>query len=65
MIRIAQNYPLIPVISADGIFGPATENAVRVFQGIFNIPQTGIVDFPTWYEISEIYVGVSRIAEPI
>ena len=65
LIRIAQNYPLIPVISADGIFGPATENAVRVFQGIFNIPQTGIVDFPTWYEISEIYVGVSRIAEPI
>lgn len=65
LIRIAQNYPLIPVISADGIFGPATENAVRVFQGIFNIPQTGIIDFPTWYEISEIYVGVSRIAEPI
>ncbi len=65
LIRIAQNYPLIPVITADGIYGPNTENAVRVFQGIFNIPQTGIVDFPTWYEISEIYVGVSRIAEPI
>lgn len=65
LIRISQNYPLVPVIVADGIFGPATENAVRVFQGIFNIPQTGIVDFPTWYEISEIYVGVSRIAEPI
>ncbi len=65
LIRIAQNYPLIPVIVADGIYGPNTENAVRVFQGIFNIPQSGIVDFPTWYEISEIYVGVSRIAEPI
>ena len=65
LIRIAQNYPLIPVITADGIYGSNTENAVRVFQGIFNIPPTGIVDFPTWYEISEIYVGVSRIAEPI
>ena len=65
LIRIAANYPLIPVITADGIFGPNTENAVKVFQGIFNLPQTGIVDFPTWYEISEIYVGVSRIAEPI
>lgn len=65
LIRIAQDYPLIPVITADGIFGPNTQNAVKVFQGIFNIPQTGIVDFPTWYEISEIYVGVSRIAEPI
>lgn len=63
--RIARNYPAIPVIAADGIYGPATENAVRTFQGIFNLPRTGVVDYPTWYEISEIYVGVSRIAEPI
>ena len=64
-IRIAKNYPLIPVITADGIYGPNTANAVKTFQSIFNIPPSGIVDFPTWYEISEIYVGVSRIAEPI
>ena len=62
--RIAQNYPALPTITPDGIFGTATENAVRTFQRIFNLPQTGIVDYPTWYEISEIYVGVSRIAEP-
>lgn len=65
LARISQNYPLIPTINSDGIYGPATANAVRVFQSIFNLPETGIVDFPTWYEISEIYVGVSRIAEPI
>lgn len=62
--RIAQNYPAIPRISADGIYGPATAEAVRTFQGIFNLPQTGVVDYPTWYSISNIYVGVSRIAEP-
>lgn len=62
--RIAQNYPAIPRISADGIYGPATADAVRTFQGIFNLPQTGVVDYPTWYSISNIYVGVSRIAEP-
>lgn len=62
--RIAQNYPAIPTIAADGIFGPATAEAVRTFQRIFNLPQSGIVDFPTWYSISNIYVGVSRIAEP-
>lgn len=62
--RIARNYPAIPTITADGIYGSATANAVRIFQGIFNLPQTGITDYPTWYEISEIYVGVSRIAEP-
>lgn len=62
--RIARNYPAIPVITADGIYGPATAGAVRTFQRIFNLPQTGVVDYPTWYEISDIYVGVSRIAEP-
>ncbi len=62
--RIARNYPAIPTVTADGIYGPATANAVRTFQGIFNLPQTGITDYPTWYEISEIYVGVSRISEP-
>ena len=62
--RIAQNYPAIPKITADGIYGSATANAVRTFQRIFNLGQTGIVDYPTWYKISEIYVGVSRISEP-
>lgn len=61
--RIAQNYPAIPVIVADGVFGPQTAEAVRIFQGIFNLPQTGIVDYPTWYKISNIYVGVTRMAE--
>ena len=56
-------YPAIPKIDADGIFGPATEAAVRKFQLIFGLPVTGIVDYKTWYKISEIYVGVSRIAE--
>lgn len=63
--RIAQNYPAIPRVAADGVFGPMTQEAVRTFQGIFGLPQTGVVDYPTWYEISEIFVGVSRIAEPM
>ncbi|NBK92604.1 peptidoglycan-binding protein [bacterium 1XD21-13] len=61
--RIAQAYPALPVIAQDGIFGPATEESVRTFQSIFGLPATGVVDYPTWYKISEIYVGVSRIAE--
>lgn len=60
---ISGGYPLIPKIAEDGIYGPATENAVRTFQGIFGLPRTGTVDYSTWYKISEIYVGVSRIAE--
>ncbi len=61
--RIARNYPRIPTVTADGIFGNATAQAVRTFQSIFGMPVNGIVDYPTWYKISQIFVGVSRIAE--
>lgn len=60
---ISKGYPLVPKVTADGIYGQATANSVKVFQEIFKLPASGIVDFPTWYKISEIYVGVSRIAE--
>lgn len=62
--RIARNYPAIPTVTADGVYGPKTAEAIRVFQGVFNLPQTGVTDYATWYEVSDIYVGVSRIAEP-
>ena len=61
--RIAKDYPSLPTIAADGVFGESTANAVRKFQNVFGLPETGVVDYPTWYKISEIYVGVSRIAE--
>ena len=60
---IARSYPTLPKITADGIYGEATQNAVREFQKVFGLPVTGVVDYPTWYEIQEIYVGVTRIAE--
>ena len=60
---IAGDYPALPVIRVDGIYGTGTENAVRTVQKIFHLPQTGEVDFATWYKISQIYVAVSRIAE--
>lgn len=61
--RIARNYPALPTIAVDGIYGSATKAAVEKFQSIFGLPVSGIVDFRTWYRISEIYVAVSRIAE--
>lgn len=60
---IAEVYSAIPRIAADGIYGPMTQSAVREFQSIFDLPATGDVDFATWYKISQIYVGISRIAE--
>lgn len=60
---ITDAYPALPKVMVDGIYGKETQNAVRIFQGIFGLGETGIVDYPTWYKIQEIYVAVSRIAE--
>jgi len=60
---ISEAYPAIPSVNPDGIYGEETKEAVREFQSVFGLPETGVVDYPTWYKIQEIYVGVSRIAE--
>lgn len=62
---IAQVYTAIPRITADGIYGERTQAAVKAFQKIFDLSQTGVVNFATWYKISQIYVGITRIAEGI
>ena len=60
--RISDNYPAIPKIPADGVYGPATQTAVTEFQKIFHLPQTGSVDFAAWYEISNVFVAVAGLA---
>lgn len=60
---IADSFPAIPKVVADGVFGQQTADSVKIFQEVFDLPPNGIVDFPTWYRISEIYVATSRIAE--
>lgn len=60
---IAGAYPAIPRLAVDGIYGRETEKAVSSFQNVFGLSVTGITDYPTWYKIQEVYVGVSRIAE--
>lgn len=60
---IGDYYNAIPALSTDGIYGERTAEAVREFQRINNMPQTGVVDFPTWYRISDRYVRLSGIAE--
>ena len=63
LARISKTYPAIPTVRTDGVYGPDTREAVEVFQAVFGLPVTGVVDYNTWYEISAIYVAVTRIAE--
>lgn len=62
--RISRNFPAIPKISSvDGAFGEQTEEAVKEFQKVFDLPQTGIVNKATWYKIAYIFTSVKRLAE--
>ncbi len=52
--------PQIPPLNIDGIFGPATESAVRAAQRFFGLPETGQVDDPTWDEIYDQFSGIEN-----
>ncbi len=61
--RIAINYPEIPLNSTTAVFDSQTEDAVRTFQRLFVLPQTGVVDKATWYRIAYLYTSVKRLAQ--
>lgn len=62
--RIRINYPAIPKIeTALGAYNKETEDAVKKFQEIFNLPITGEVDKATWYRIKYIYTSVKKLSD--
>lgn len=63
LLTISGVYTAIPGITPSGYYDEATQEAVEAFQRIFGLPVTGVVDFTTWYKISQIYVGITRIGE--
>ena len=53
--KIAEITGEIPLINTDGIYGTATREAVRIFQGQNGLAPTGEVDKSTWDKIFERY----------
>ncbi|MFA5561319.1 MAG: peptidoglycan-binding protein [Eubacteriales bacterium] len=45
----------IPVLYPDGIYGEETREAVRCFQLLEHLPQTGEVDYHTWQRLYQRY----------
>lgn len=63
MLSILSTFiPEVPPLTIDGIFGPATENAVKGAQQFLGLPVTGQVDDPTWEEIYDQFSGIENIA---
>ena len=63
MLSILSEFiPNIPPVSVDGIFGPATRDAVVAAQRRFGLPETGQVDDRTWDEIYDQFSGIETTA---
>lgn len=47
----------IPKVAIDGIFGEATEEAVKAFQTYYGLADTGVVDTETWEKLTNVYIS--------
>ncbi len=54
---LAEFYNEIPPVAIDGIYGPATEAAVRAAQELFELPVTGEMNAATWDVLYRTYLG--------
>ena len=59
---LSEFIPQVPEVAIDGVFGPATRNAVIAAQGFLGLPQTGVVDEATWNEIYDQFAGIENTA---
>ena len=63
MLSILSDFiPGIPSVAIDGIYGPATRNAVLAAQRRFGLPETGATDANTWLEIYDQFSGIETTA---
>ena len=51
---IARAYPEVPTVGVDGIFGPATRDAVSVVQALVGLPATGAIGPLTWEYMAQL-----------
>ena len=65
MLRvISKEYPEIPPVVPDGVYGQSTMRAVIALQRCAHLPATGVVDQATWDEIVSMYYTACEDQRP-
>jgi len=54
----------VPSVAIDGVFGPATTQAVIAFQNLAGLTADGIVGLQTWVRLEEAYRDILRSLPP-
>lgn len=58
LAMVGAYYAAVTPVPITGYFGTQTENAVKSFQRTFGLPDTGVVDRTTWYDLYRAYMGI-------
>lgn len=62
LLSLSRVYDGIPAVAVDGVFGRATEGAVRGFQREFGLEESGRIDLITWETIVLAEEELNRLA---
>ncbi|MBQ4324762.1 MAG: peptidoglycan-binding protein [Clostridia bacterium] len=57
LLQVAYSDTRIPKVTVSGDYTPLTREAVTVFQGTKNLPETGQVDYATWQALYAAYLA--------
>ena len=60
---VSEFYSNIPPVAVDGIYGPATRDAVIALQRMAGLSQTGAVNRVTWEALYRTYAGIVNSVE--
>ena len=56
---VSEFYSNVPPVAVDGVYGPATRQAVIAVQLMAGLPQDGVVGEQTWQALYRLYAGIA------
>ena len=56
---VSEFYSNVPPVAVDGVYGPATRQAVIAVQQMAGLPQDGVVGEQTWQVLYRLYAGIA------